>query len=298
MAASMRRSTAEVSLPLPASVGTSRETITRGHSASAAGSVEKRMRSRAAAKSLRQPRLVHGQLAAARAARPARDRDPPPMTGIPSEAQPDARDDPEVRQPEEAGRSRGHAPPSSEAAAAASMVRESQRSFSRDVRPARGAAPRSAARSPRPRLVRAGHRLAGLLGHAAGEAPAPDDQLAAAPLGEPVHLQGAPVARHLDAPAILPGKEAALDHHGPVGGGEDAVIQPLQLVAPPLPHPELGAEASEDEAGEVDEVAGHVLEDAEPAVAPGAHDVPGGAVAVEHPRAVDAPDRCPRPDGA
>ena len=48
--------------------------------------------------------------------------------------------------------------------------------------------------------------------------------------------------------------------------------RPLQLVAAALPHPELVAEAAEDEAGEVDEVARHVLEHAQPAVAPGPRD--------------------------
>src|SRR4029453_7368337 len=73
-----------------------------------------------------------------------------------------------------------------------------------------------------PGLVGARDGVARLLGHAARKLAAAHHELAATPLGEPVHLERPAVAGHLDAPPVLPGQKAALDDHRAVGRRENA----------------------------------------------------------------------------
>src|SRR5882724_10122879 len=183
IAASSSRSTAEVSLPLAASVGTSRETITSGHSARAAGSVAKRIRC--------PRRCPDGTAPGSRCALPS------PLAL-------------------QAGRRRG-----------VDGAREPEIVVARGL--PRGDELLEMAEIARPGPVGARDDVARLLGHAARELAPSHHELAAAPLGEPVHLEGSAVADHFDAPPVPPGQEAALDDHRAIDGGEDAVVRTLQL---------------------------------------------------------------------
>src|SRR5207244_3563726 len=119
-----------------------------------------------------------------------------------------------------------------------------------------------------PRGVRPGDPLTVFVRHTARELPPPQHELAGSPLCQPVHLEHAPLADDLDAPAVLPGQEAAFDDEPAVGRREHAMIDSLHDVAAQLPDLKVAPESTEDEAGQVDEMRRHVLEHAVPAVPP------------------------------
>ena len=193
-AASISRRTAEVSLPL----AVVRRHVARDDDQRAVrergGVGGERIRSRARANSSAQAGLVHRQLARARAAPPAPSSRSTPITRAPERRPADARDDAEVGQPQEAGGRPRHALAPRRAAAAAWMVRESQRSFSREVFRAATSCSKCA-RSRRPgRVGRRGRPRASPRATPLGSLRRRTHELAPAPLGEPVHLQR-PAAR-------------------------------------------------------------------------------------------------------
>src|SRR5262245_31922790 len=125
----------------------------------------------------------------------------------------------------------------------------------------------------RPGWIRAMHDVPAFFRRSAGNPTAPNYEFALPPLGQAIHLQRPLFSRHLDPPAILPGYEAAFHDHAAVGSREDAVVEPLELVAAPLPHVELAPELSEEEPSQIHEMTGHILEHSVSTVAPGTRDI-------------------------